>query len=152
MMKKFTMNRFHSRQEGAALITALVLLIVLTMLGLSSMSTNTMEERMAANSQEMNRAFQAAESGVGLAFTNADSFSINNTEDNPVTDTKSDFGSYKADVTYEAAFRQATPPKRGSGWDTSYALYHFDVASTANTPSGASTTIHAGAYQVGRKQ
>jgi len=140
------------KQRGAVLITALVLLVILTMLGLSSMTTNTMEERMAANSQEKNRAFQAAETGLELAFSNADSFNINNTVDNPITGTDSNFGAYDATVTYKAGFRQQTPPRRGSGWDSSYALYHFDVNSTATTVGGSTKTIHAGSYQVGRKQ
>jgi len=142
----------NGRQQGAALITALVLLVILTMLGLSSMTTNTMEERMAANAQEKNRAFQAAESGLELAFSNADSFNINNTESNPITGTDSNFGPYNATVTYKAGFRQQTPPRRGSGWDSSYALYHFDVSSTATTASGSTKTIHAGSYQVGKKR
>ena len=73
------MNRINS-QKGAALITALVMLVILTMLGLSSIMTNTMNERMAANSQEVNRAFQAAETGLDLGYADADSFNINNTK------------------------------------------------------------------------
>jgi Tfp pilus assembly protein PilX len=140
------------KQSGAALITALVLLLIMTMLGLSSMTTNTMEERMAANSQEINRAFQAAESGLDLAYTDVDAFNLNNTEANPNTYTNNNFASYGAELTYSVAFRQQTPPQRGSGWDSNYSLYHFDMESTASTPSGASAVIHAGSYQVGRKR
>jgi Tfp pilus assembly protein PilX len=150
-MRSMTKTVHHARQRGAALITALVLLVILTMLGLSSMTTNTMEERMASNAQEKNRAFQAAESGLNMAFTKQDSFNINNTVNNPLVGTDSSFGSYGADITYKAGFRQETPPKRGSGWGTNYSLYHFDVSSTA-TVSGATKTIHAGSYQVGRKR
>lgn len=147
-MKKISIKK----QQGAALMTALIMLVILTMLGLSSMSTNTMEERMAANSQEVNRAFQAAETGLDLAYADADSFNINNTASNPNTYTDNSFGSYNADLTYSIAFRQETPPKRGSGWDSNYSLYHFDTESSASTDSGASSAIHAGSYQVGRKQ
>ncbi|MFT4563856.1 MAG: Tfp pilus assembly protein PilX, partial [Gammaproteobacteria bacterium] len=38
-------------ERGAALVTALVLLTVVTMLAITSMGTNTLEEKMAANSQ-----------------------------------------------------------------------------------------------------
>ena len=141
----------NTRQNGAALITALVMLVILTMLGLSSMSTNTMEERMAANSQEVNRAFQAAESGLDQAYADVNSFNLNNTVDNPNSYTIN-IGSYDAQLTYKIGFRQQTAPKRGSGWDSNYSFYHFDIDSTAITASGASTSIHAGSYQVGRKQ
>ena len=149
------MNRLsHSLpadQHGAALITALVLLVILTMLGLSSMSTNTMEERMAANSQEINRAFQTAETGLELAFSDESSFSLNNTVDNPSTGSNNNVGTYSADTDYTVAYRQKTSPKRGSGWDSSFSFYHFDLTSTGSTNSGATTTLHAGAYQVGAR-
>ena len=150
-MNTMTHMKFNTRQNGAALITALVMLVILTMLGLSSMSTNTMEERMAANSQEINRAFQAAESGLDQGYTDVNSFSLNNTTDNPNSYTIS-IGDYDAQLTYSIGFRQETAPKRGSGWGANYAFYHFDIDSTAVTASGASTSIHAGSYQVGRKQ
>lgn len=148
-MLKPVSNNLPGHEQGAALITALIFMVILTMLALGSMNTSTLEERMAANSQEVNRAFQTAESGLEIAFNDANSFSINNTEANPYTGSNTNFGSYGADTTFEVAFRQQTAPKRGSGWDSSYALYHFDVGSSGATDSGASTTIHAGAYQVG---
>lgn len=52
------------RQQGAVLITGLIFLLVLTMLGISAMSINALEERMAGNSRDLNLAFQAAESGL----------------------------------------------------------------------------------------
>ncbi len=52
------------REQGAVLIIGLVFLLVLTMLGISAMSINTLEERMAGNSRDLNLAFQAAESGL----------------------------------------------------------------------------------------
>jgi type IV pilus assembly protein PilX len=151
-MRLTTKQCSRNRQRGAALITALVLLVILTMLGLSSMTTNTMEERMSSNAQEKNRAFQAAEAGIQIAMTNSDTFSLNHTISNPLTGTTNNFGSYGATVTYGAGFRQETPPRRNSGWDSNYSLFHFDVSSTANTASGATKTIHAGSYQVGRKR
>ena len=141
----------YRHQQGAVLITALVLLLVLTMLGLASMSTTTLEERMAANSQESNRAFQAAESGLEFGYTQVDAFDLNKTVDNPNTFTEPNFGSYGADVDISIGYRQATAPRRGSGWDSNYALYHFDTTSRSLTNSGASAGLHAGAYQVGKK-
>ena len=67
-----TENYFNSpislpRQEGAVLIVALILLVVMTMLGISGMEATKLETRMAANVQDYNTAFQNAESG--LAWT-----------------------------------------------------------------------------------
>lgn len=57
------------QQKGAALIVSLIVLLVLTLIGVAGMNTSVMQERMAVNSQNSNRAFQAAESTVG-ALTN----------------------------------------------------------------------------------
>lgn len=52
------------RQKGAVLITALALLVVLTILGLQAMRNSSLEERMAGNVRSENIAFQAAEAGL----------------------------------------------------------------------------------------
>lgn len=57
-----------SRQRGAALVFSLVILLVLTILGMSAMRTSSLEQIMAGNTQELNRALQAADSGMAKAF------------------------------------------------------------------------------------
>ena len=47
--------------KGAALITSLVFLIIITMIGITGMQTTTMQQRMAGNSRDREVAFQAAE-------------------------------------------------------------------------------------------
>ncbi len=54
----------RSRQEGATLIVSLLILIVLTLIGITSMSTSGLEEKMAGNSRDLNLAFQAAEAAL----------------------------------------------------------------------------------------
>lgn len=54
---------FH-RQRGAALFVGLMLLLVLTLLGLSSSNASIMQERMAGNLQDRNLAFQRAEGAL----------------------------------------------------------------------------------------
>jgi len=51
-------------QQGAVLVTVLIYMLVLSMLGISSMRGTAMEERMASNSWEHSRAFHAAESAL----------------------------------------------------------------------------------------
>lgn len=55
------------RQRGAILIFCLVFLLVLTMMGVSSMESAVLEERMAGNLQDQNAAFQAAETSLQTA-------------------------------------------------------------------------------------
>jgi len=47
--------------RGAALFVGLMLLLILTLLGLSASNVSIMQERMASNHQESNEAFQLAE-------------------------------------------------------------------------------------------
>lgn len=151
-----------AKQQGAVLITALIMLVILTLLGLSSISTTTMEERMSANSQEITRAFQAASTGLAQVFDDEEAFATTNTltvdgtADDPY-DKSASVGSsgtyaYNATTKFNSVYRQSTVPPRGSGWDSSYAFYHFDLSASGSTDTGATTTIHAGAYQVGRAQ
>ena len=50
------------RQKGAALIVGLVLLLVLTVLGVSGINMASLELQMTGNTQAAQVAFQAAES------------------------------------------------------------------------------------------
>jgi type IV pilus assembly protein PilX len=54
----------HPHQEGVALVIALIMLVVMTLLGLSALRTVSLEERMAAQTYDRSLAFQAAESGL----------------------------------------------------------------------------------------
>lgn len=74
---------FSSRQRGATLLIALVMLIVMTLLGLSSIRSASMQERMGANLYDRSLAFQAVESALreaearisaGTVITNSNGF------------------------------------------------------------------------------
>lgn len=70
-----TSGRFHgclvhaggsARQRGVALIVALILLIVITLLGLTAVSGTIMQNKMAANQHDREIAFQSAESALSV--------------------------------------------------------------------------------------
>jgi len=56
-----------SREKGAVLIFCLVFLLILTMMGVASMESAVLEERMAGNMQDYNIAFQSAETSLQTA-------------------------------------------------------------------------------------
>lgn len=60
------------RQNGAALVIGLLLLLVLTILAISGMTTASLELQMAGNEQYQERAFQAAEAGIERAIAAGD--------------------------------------------------------------------------------
>ena len=55
------------KQQGAVLVMALVMLTVLTLIGVSSMSSSTLELKVAGNTQQHDIAFQAAQSIIDVA-------------------------------------------------------------------------------------
>jgi|TARA_Y100000310_G_scaffold173047_1_gene173165 type IV pilus assembly protein PilX len=64
------MNRSHvnaTRQNGAALFAALIILLVITVMATSSISVTSLEQTMALNTQAENMAFQASESAINAA-------------------------------------------------------------------------------------
>tara|TARA_B100000676_G_C17587350_1_gene585198 strand:+ start:179 stop:652 length:474 start_codon:yes stop_codon:yes gene_type:complete len=67
-MKDITLQK---DQGGAALVVGLVLLVVITILAVSGMNTATTELAMARNDQNYENAFQAAETGLEQALSQA---------------------------------------------------------------------------------
>ena len=58
------MNSYRNNEQGFVLITALLLLIVMTLLGVSAISSVTLQERMASNMREKAKAFESASFAV----------------------------------------------------------------------------------------
>lgn len=63
-MNTYRQQNSLSSQRGAVLVIALLFLVILTMLGVSSMTTTTLEEKMAGNARDYNLALQAAEAAL----------------------------------------------------------------------------------------
>src|SRR5882672_3732872 len=59
------------RQQGAALIVGLLLLVVLSLLAVAGMNSASLEFIMAGNEQYKQNAFQAAETGIQNAINTA---------------------------------------------------------------------------------
>ena len=151
-------------QSGAVLFTALVLMVLMTLLAVTMMGNTAIDERMAQNSQEQNRAFQAAETGIELALANNATLSTSNgfnsagentfsgqdnseSGDNQVF--KAENAGYGVSIEYTSVFLQKTPVTRGSGFDSSFANYWFEIQSKARTETGAASTVALGMFQVG---
>lgn len=63
-MQRQILSPYGSHQQGAALIMTLIFLVLLTMIGVTSVRVSTLEERMAGNTSDRYRAFQAAEAAL----------------------------------------------------------------------------------------
>ena len=71
-MKKINMKTGYiqskHKQQGAVLFISLMILLVLTLLGVSSLNGSLMEEKMAANAQTSTTIFQSAESAIRTTY------------------------------------------------------------------------------------
>ncbi|MDD2892707.1 MAG: PilX N-terminal domain-containing pilus assembly protein [Halothiobacillaceae bacterium] len=59
------------QQRGAALVVALILLVIITILGLSSVRSTSQQEHMSANFLDRSLAFESAETGLRVLETPA---------------------------------------------------------------------------------
>jgi type IV pilus assembly protein PilX len=57
------------RERGITLVVSLIFLLLLTMLGVTAMSTSTLQEKMAGNLRDQDMALQAAESALRAGET-----------------------------------------------------------------------------------
>jgi type IV pilus assembly protein PilX len=140
------------RQRGAALVIGLVLLMVLTVLGVSGMSTATLELTMASNAQFSQDAFQAAETGIDLVIARRTFNTIPGDPGNVIPLTPLGDGSYAAQSV--TGFQGTTPVpdigfSAGVGTPGVVQAYHFDVVSIGTGPRNARSTHNQSFYVVG---
>lgn len=62
-------SNFAKCQTGAALVVSLMILLILTLIGVSGMQGTIMQEKMASNTKDRSLAFQSTESAVRDAET-----------------------------------------------------------------------------------
>lgn len=142
------------RQRGAVLIVSLVLLVILTLLGVSMMGTTKLEERMAANTQESTQAFQSAETGLSQGYDDNNAWAVKTTANEqtssqPVTQIPGTPVAENKTSQYVSSFIATTGPP--SGYDvTQFQTAHFDFQSTG-TNSTLTTMLHGGGFQVFRR-
>jgi len=139
------------KQNGAALVVSLILLVVITVLAISGMNTATTELAMARNDQNYENAFQAAETGLALALGQGAFDTLVGTT---VTQTITTHESVTALITFE----DSTPvPDRAFslGAGSGIAAYHFIATANAssmrdpgNPTDRDSTAVHTQAFYV----
>jgi len=61
-------------QKGVTLVIALMILLVLTLIGISAISTTTFETNIAGNERLYNRAFYSSDAGVDYFFSRGNDY------------------------------------------------------------------------------
>jgi type IV pilus assembly protein PilX len=138
-MRGFNMKHHSVRrqQKGVVLIISLVILVLVTLVGLSTIRTTTMEEKMAGNSRDRDKAFQAAEAAVQTCLAMLDS--------NPA--------SYTAPKHTPAASTATPLWEVETNWDSSSAnTYAVDIGTDAKLAASPRCLVEtlggAGSYRV----
>ena len=136
----------RSWQTGATLVVGLILLLVLTVVGVSGMNTATMEVTMAGNTQFQNDAFQMAEDGIDTVLAQRNYSTAGTTTLPPTGDVDYDRQAVTRFITTtpipDAAFSMGV----STG---SVQAFHFDIVSVGKGPRNASSTHTQSFYQAG---
>lgn len=137
----------RNNQKGAVLIMALVILVVMTILGVTVMNTSSLEEKMAGNTQEHTRAFQVAESGLERVRQDMTKVNTMTTFDDPLPEGPFYYGSSK--VTVDTTRKPDTVPARTADLDgmhsaTDTVMNKFTQLGKATTTTTAKADIQQG--------
>ncbi|MEM9386121.1 MAG: PilX N-terminal domain-containing pilus assembly protein [Pseudomonadota bacterium] len=134
--------RLAAPQRGAALVVGLVLLLVMTLLGVTGISSNTLDLVMAGNTQHSQDAFEAAESAIQAEVLRGP------LEDIAVPRTTEDYqfaAGVTADTTTTYNSTQLPPP----GYSlTEYRSDHYQIDSLGESARGARSNHLQGFYVV----
>lgn len=105
----------NKQQTGSVLIISLVLLLIMTLLGISSIQMTILDEKMAANFQDKQKSLQAAESAIRYALVQLDNdnYDIEDFVDN-ASSNNGDNGLY--DLREDALTNSITGTKKSSHW------------------------------------
>ena len=146
------MNRvnFPGKQDGAALVVGLILMVVITVLAISGMNTATTELAMARNDQSYENAFQAAETGLETALSQGQFSTLTNVN---LVQSVNTYDSVTAVINFEDT--TLVPDRAFSmGVGSGIAAYHFNAIATAETKYDAAGTdrdasaVHTQAFYV----
>lgn len=137
-----------SDQGGAALVVSLVLMLALTVLGISAMNMAMLELTMANGVESRQGAFEAAETGIEIAlvqseFTTGEPLLVPTA---PVGD-----GPYETQTSTRCVSTTAVPDAAfsigaGSG---GVQAFHFEVVSVGTGPRGSASAHRQGFYVIG---
>lgn len=135
----------HARQSGAALVVALILLVALSLMAISSMNTASLDLIMAGNEQYRSRAFVAAEAGIERALLGGTfSTSADFTQNAVNLGTGNDKYSYVISRPNSGAV-ESPPPGNSEG---TFGTVYFRITSSGVSERDTGTTHIQELYQV----
>ncbi len=149
------MNSINRSQQGAALLVAMVMIFMISIMGVSVMRNSSLEHRMASNSIQSATVFQAAESVVEQTLNDTDALTAafqatgNNCQGDPIVWNVNLQGNDIHGLQTEAKIRfTRTGLAEGYSSDLATAL-HFETLGTSKIVSArAESAVIRGASRV----
>ena len=120
MTPLFTVAVFRP-QRGVALIIAMILLVIMSLLALASLRGTLMQERMSSNTYDRDLAFQSAEAGLRMGERQAENWVKNGADPTVLADCKNpDNGGFYRNIGAQCAqpplWEGPAPGSTGSFW------------------------------------
>ena len=165
MFRAYPTKHYYHAQRGIALATSLLIMVVLTILGISVMNMTTLEEKMAFNTQDRYMARHFAESSILLLAKDAN---LPNPADpgvsaNIFTNLENNIPGLKAGsgrVTYmqsapinnlpgvnpKATYLSSGSTVSPSGASTNSGLPIFQISTASSTAAGTTAEMKGGYY------
>ena len=136
-----------NKQCGAVLIVSLLLLLVMTIIGITALNTTKLEQSMAGNFQTSTRAFQLAESAIPKGEDNSKPTVTESSPYEGTEDLGSSYGgAYATNVEFVGEFEAYGSSAK------SYKDIYWEITGTGTISSGADTlateTVHQGVHQM----
>lgn len=155
------------RQRGAVLTVGMIFLAVLTVIGVSALSSTELENRMSTGFQERGRALQVAETGIAQLFNDLTTESdFSNFDPESVgSSSTGNIGSYGAyanltttylgETTVLRTGEQASGGRHSSGWgavrgSNCAGYHHFRINSVGSANNNAMADISRGIRIISR--
>ncbi|MDZ7841005.1 MAG: pilus assembly PilX N-terminal domain-containing protein [Gammaproteobacteria bacterium] len=145
-----------SRQDGIVLVVGLVFLLVLTIIGVTSLRTTTLEQRMAGNMQQRTVAFQDAETRIAMMIGNINSGSVvlSPGDDCSGASPHDTPGAINDAIAYHLSCREfigstEQPRRTDTAFGGQTSLFHFRIRSESQTAGNAEVNIQQGGVYEG---
>ena len=160
-MISFRIKSTLGNEEGSIIVIGMIVLVLLTMFGLSSVTTSNIEMQIAANERMHKKAFYVAESGWQLAVG-----WIDDQYPLPVTDSLIDLTAAAGTVSYSS--NSGTPTsniawdkdnsvsaeidfvtaRQAEGYSAGFYRYTYDIKATASGPRDTEARIEVRAGKI----
>ena len=150
--KRYLTGVQQQKQQGAALLVSLVMIFILSLLGLTSMRSSTLETRMASNSIEKDITFQAADSASEIVLEVEQNLADVICTDTPMQTQITNINHDENLQTVAEVAYGGESVAVGYSLDSGFSALRFTATGTSTmTETGTSTSITQGVMILGAK-